>query len=75
MFTSHREKWVDADIVALVELDMRRMRVRFVLAHEAIRERMRELEYPRGHQGGRQRIESALDNCGLETMKQERRTS
>jgi hypothetical protein len=59
MFTSHREKWVDADIIALVELDMQRMRVRFVLTREAIRERMRELEHPRGHQGERQRIEGA----------------
>jgi hypothetical protein len=47
MFTSQREKWADHHIIALVELDMQKMRVRFVLAREAIRERMRELEHPR----------------------------
>jgi predicted MFS family arabinose efflux permease len=33
-----------------VELDMQKMRVRFVLAREAIRERMLELEHPRDRQ-------------------------
>jgi len=47
MFTSQREKWADdPDIVAMVELDMQKMRVRIVLAREAIRERLRELEQP-----------------------------
>lgn len=50
MFTSQREKWADPDIIALVELDIQKMRVRFVLAREAIRERMLELEHPRDHQ-------------------------
>ena len=48
MFTSQREKSEDIHIIALVELDMQKMRVRFVLAREAIRERMRELEHPQG---------------------------
>jgi hypothetical protein len=50
MFGSQREKWADPQdpqIIALVELDMKKMRVRIVLAREAIKERLRELEYPR----------------------------
>jgi len=46
MSTSQREKCEDAHIIALVELDMQKMRVRIVLAREAIRERIRELENP-----------------------------
>jgi len=45
----------------LVELDMQMMRLRFVLAREAIR--MRELEHP---DGGPQGIEDAPDTFGLE---------
>jgi hypothetical protein len=48
MSTSQREKWEIPCIIALVELDMQKMRVRIVLAREAIRERLRELELPRG---------------------------
>jgi hypothetical protein len=47
MSTSQGEKLEDSHIIALVELDMQKMRVRMVLAREAIRERMRELERPR----------------------------
>jgi len=75
MFTSQPEKWADPHIIALVELDMQKMRVRFVLAREAIRERLRELEHPRDHHGERQGIADAPDNRGLEKMKQEPRTS
>jgi len=64
MFTRQRENWAEPDIVALVELDMRKMRLRFVLAREAIRERMRELEHPGDHHGERQGLEDAPDNCG-----------
>lgn len=46
MFTSQREKWADHHIIALVELDMQRRRVRLVLEREAIGERLRELEHP-----------------------------
>ena len=63
MFTRQRENWAEPDIVALVELDMRNMRLRFVLVREAIRERMRELEHPGDHHGERQGIEDAPDNC------------
>ena len=42
-------------MIALVELDMRNMRVRVVVAGEAIRERMRELEHPEGIPGMRRR--------------------
>jgi len=38
------QKRAEPEIVALVELDLRKVRVRFVLARQAIRERMRELE-------------------------------
>jgi hypothetical protein len=49
MFTSQREE--EPHIIALVELDMQKMQVRFVLAREAIRERMRELEHPKDPYG------------------------
>lgn len=39
MSTSQREKWADTRLIALVELDMQKMRLRFVLAREAIRKR------------------------------------
>jgi len=54
---------------------MQKMRVRIVLAREAIRERLRELEHPRDHHGEGQGIEHEPDNCGLEKLKQEQRTS
>jgi hypothetical protein len=63
MFTSQRKNRPEPNIIALVELDMQKMRLRFVLAREAIRERMRELEHPRDHHGERQGIEDAPDNC------------
>jgi hypothetical protein len=59
MFTSQREKWADLDTIALVEFDLRKMRVRLVLAREAIRERMRELE----HYGELQSFEDTPDRC------------
>jgi len=50
MFSSQREEFVAAPhVIALVEIDMRKMRVRLLLAHEAIRERMQELEHPMDH--------------------------
>jgi hypothetical protein len=45
MFNSQRKKWTDLQVVALLELDMQERRVRIVLAREAIRERLQELEY------------------------------
>ena len=57
MFTSQREKCADPHIVALVELDLQKLRVRFVFAREAIRERMQQLERPRDHRGERKGIE------------------
>ena len=48
MFTSKREKRAESQIVALVELDMQKMRMDIVLSPEAIRERLRELEHPSG---------------------------
>ena len=66
MFTSQREKAADPHIVALVELDMQKMRVHIVLSRVAIRERLRELEYPLGTTTGTSgrvaRVE-VLRNC------------
>jgi hypothetical protein len=42
MFASARER-AEPQIIALVELDLQKMRVRIVLEQEAIRERMLEL--------------------------------
>jgi hypothetical protein len=68
MFTSQHEEWANPRIVALVELDMREMRLRIVLARKAIRERMLELE----HSSDDHRIfEDAPDNGGLRKMKRE----
>jgi hypothetical protein len=58
MFTSKREKRADPQIVALVKVDMQKMRVHIVLSSQAIRERLRELKdplgtMPRGLHGGR----------------------
>ena len=47
MFSSQREEWMaEPHVIALVEVDMQKMRVRFLLAREAIRERMEELDHP-----------------------------
>jgi hypothetical protein len=48
MVTSQREGWAAPHIIALVELDLQKMRVRIVLARGAIRERLRELENASG---------------------------
>ena len=63
MLTSPREKRADPDIIALVELDMQRMRIRLVLARETIRERLRELEHSWNHHGERQSIGDVGDSC------------
>lgn len=64
MFTGQREKHADPDIVALVELDIHKMRVRIVLAREAISERLRELEQPRNRHGEGQGIEACAKESG-----------
>lgn len=51
MFTSRHEKWSATDIIAIVELDMHKRRVRIVWAREAITERLRELEHSRDQHG------------------------
>jgi len=51
MFTRQSEKFPASHIVALVELDMQKLRVRIVWAREAIGERMRELEHPKHDHG------------------------
>ena len=55
-FTIQREKGSDPQIVALVELDMQKMRVHIVLSREAIRERLQKLEYPLGATTGTQAV-------------------
>jgi hypothetical protein len=59
MFSSQREQWAEPQIVAIVELDTQKMRVRIVLAREATRQRLRELEHPTARQGETQGIEQA----------------
>lgn len=59
MFTSQREPWAEPQVIAIVELDMQKMRVRIVLAREAIRQRLRKLEHLRARQGDPQGIEHA----------------
>lgn len=54
MFSSQYEKWEGPHIIALVELDVQKMRVHIVLKREAMRERLRELEHPSG---------TATENC------------
>ena len=50
MFSSQRKECVAVPhVIALVEVDMQKMRVRLLLAREAIRERMEELEHPVDH--------------------------
>jgi hypothetical protein len=44
MFTKQTEEWVDRDVLAIVELDLQKMRVRIVFARQAIRERLQELK-------------------------------
>jgi hypothetical protein len=61
MFTSQREKW-NPHVIALVELDLQKMRLRIVLARDAIRKRMRELEHPGGHRPDRPGVRDAPDN-------------
>ena len=56
MFISQPEESADSHIIALVELDMQKMRFRAVLAREAITERIRELEHSKNHHGDRRDI-------------------
>jgi len=65
MFASRRENRAVPEIVALVELDMQKIRVRFVLAREAIRVRLRELEHAANHHGKFQNMHGMTDNCRL----------
>jgi hypothetical protein len=61
MGTSQHKEWACPQIVALVELDLQKMRVRIVLAREAIRERLRELEPASGTTTGNIRASSAFN--------------
>jgi hypothetical protein len=56
MITSQRERWAEPQIIAIVELDMQKMRVRIVLAREAIRQRLQELQHLTARQGEPQGI-------------------
>ena len=48
MFSGQHERWEDPNIIALVELDVQKMRVHILLNREAIGERLRELDPPLG---------------------------
>ncbi len=48
MSIGRREEWEYPRIIALVELDMQKLRVHVVLSREVIAERLRELERPAG---------------------------
>jgi hypothetical protein len=72
MFTSRNESRTLPEVIALVELDLQKMRVRFVLAREAIRERLRELEQAVDHYGEVQNIVGTTDNCRPEETQQRR---
>jgi hypothetical protein len=63
MFTGNEKIGPERDIIALVELDIQTMRVRFVLAREAIKERMRELEHTGDHHGKHQDVPDGLEKC------------
>ena len=69
MFTSQREERADSRIIALVELDVHRMRVRIILTRKAIRERMLELEHARDYLGERRGIDDQRTTAKLENMK------
>lgn len=71
---SQAEHTADSHTVALVELDMQRMRVRIVLARDAIRQRLRELELPTDH-GERQGVEGMPKTAGPARMKTGQRAS
>jgi hypothetical protein len=62
MFTSQRENGEDLQIIALVELDMRKMRVHIAFSRDAIRERLRELQHPSRTTTGIQAVRSVSDN-------------
>ena len=69
MFTSRNESRTLPEVIALVELDLQKMRVRFVLAREAIRERLRELEQAVDHYGEVQNIVGTTDSRPEETQQ------
>ena len=73
MFTSQREEWADPRIIALVELDVHKMRVRIILTRKAIRERMLELEHSRDYLGERRGIDDQRTTAKLENRKPRQR--
>jgi hypothetical protein len=63
MFTSQREEWEEPRIIALVELDIQNMRLRIILACQAIRERLLELERSTDHHSGTIEHPGVPDSC------------
>jgi hypothetical protein len=57
MVTNQRKEWADPHIVALVELDLQKMRLHVVLSREAITERLREMRDPSGIRTGLQQVQ------------------
>jgi hypothetical protein len=51
MASSQSEQWTEANIVALVELDTERIRMRIFLARGAITARLQELAHGENHHG------------------------
>jgi hypothetical protein len=62
MFSSQHERWEDPNIIALVELDVQKMRVHILLNRQAMRERLRELEHPLGTATGNCRPSTPVSN-------------
>jgi hypothetical protein len=63
MLNGQREERTDPRIIALVELDIQNMRLRIILACQAIRERLLELESSTDHHSGTTQHPGAPDNC------------
>lgn len=62
MLPRKKKKWFAPYKAALLELDLRRMPDRIVLASKALQQRLRELQASGGHYGERVEIEYAIRN-------------
>ncbi len=61
MVTSQCKEWAAPHIVALVELDLQKMRLNVVLSREAITERLREMRDLSGTGRGLQQVSPVSD--------------
>ena len=62
MVSKNEERWFVLYRAALLELDMRKMPKRIVLARQVLEERMRDLKSARGNHMERLEIEHAIQN-------------